>query len=302
MKTKRLYALVLCLLLVCGAAVLLAYAAPAYTDGDLIGEAYADAIGEMTGLGVLNGFPDGSFRPYSGLTREQGAKIIAYLILTPGTADGLTYASAPFFDVPADRWSAAVVAWCAEMGIVHGMGDGSFRPDDPLTGQQFAKILLCASGLGEPDRYLGDGWDIRVTEDAGAAGLLDGDPEMCTDRPISRMQASLMAFNAQNAAEGATSAAVQQPGTEQKPAVDPQPGVGLTSPADPAPGENDTQPSDPTPGGNEMQPPEQKPVDPPVQKEDPIPTVDPLPPQPGEDEPEPSPGGDDNETNMMTDF
>ena len=84
MKTSRFFALMLCLLLFCGAvfgAAALRAEASAYLDEDLIGEAYADAIGSMSARGVLNGFPDGSFQPQSGLTREQSAKIIAYLIV-----------------------------------------------------------------------------------------------------------------------------------------------------------------------------------------------------------------------------
>ena len=98
-------------------------------------------------------------------------------------------------------WSAPVASWCAGRDIVHGVGDGSFRPGDPLTGQQFAKMLLCALGLGDPGRYVNGGWDTRVKADADALGLLNGDGDMCTAQPISRQQAALMANNAYQAAE-----------------------------------------------------------------------------------------------------
>lgn len=52
-----------------------------FTDEKQVGVAYKTAVDGMTSRGVLNGFPDGSFQPQGTLTREQGAKIIAYMVL-----------------------------------------------------------------------------------------------------------------------------------------------------------------------------------------------------------------------------
>ena len=293
MKTKRLITLALCLLLACSMTVP-GVAASAYTDSDMIGEVYSDAIEDMTTRGVLNGFPDGSFRPKSGLTRAQGAKIVAYLILGADAADSLVCYVGPFTDVPAELWSAPVVAWCAERQIVHGMGDGSFKPDSPLTGQQFAKILLCAFDLGDPDRYVGDGWDIRVTEDAAEKGLLEGDEEMCSDQPISRQQASLMALNAQKKTESLKSPAMQQPAGEPVgPVEGTEPNVPPSQPEIPTEYDDlptiDESAQAEDPGQTENQ----------AQTEDPGQIENPGEPENPEQTETP---GDDNETSMMTDF
>ena len=303
MKTSRFFALMLCLLLVCGAvfgAAALRAEASAYLDEDLIGEAYADAIGSMSARGVLNGFPDGSFQPQSGLTREQSAKIIAYLILGAEAADGLACEAGPFSDVPASRWSASAVAWCAERQIAHGMGDGSFRPDDPLTGQQFAKLLICAFGLGDPERYLGDGWDIRVTQDARALGLLEGDAGMCSDQPVSRQQAALMAFNAQMIKPSAKPVPAAD---DPAPEIDPAPAADDPVPADdPAPAADDPTPADdPAPAADDPTPVD----DPAPTADDPVPADDPA---PVTDDPTPTPDDgqssqeEDNETSLMGGF
>ena len=60
-KIKRLISFLLCLTLT--AALALSASAAQYTDEDEIGELYAPAVSEMSRLGVLNGFPDGSFQP-----------------------------------------------------------------------------------------------------------------------------------------------------------------------------------------------------------------------------------------------
>ena len=171
---------------------------PDYTDRDSIAPAYAKAVDSLTEQGVLNGYDDGRFHPADTLTRDQGAKIITYLILGAEAAEQLTCEEAPFTDVPVTLWSAPAVAWCENHDIVHGVGNGSFRPSDPLTGQQFAKMLLCAYQLGDPARYVHSGWPGNVVEDAEALGLLAGDPDMCSDTPIQRQQAVLMSYNAQH--------------------------------------------------------------------------------------------------------
>jgi hypothetical protein len=199
MKKLLAWTLALAMLFVCLSA---AVSAAGFTDGDSIGDPYKTAVEQMTALGVLNGFPDGTFQPKGTLTREQGAKIIAYMRLG-SDVNALTCSEAPFADVEADRWSAPSIAWCADRGILLGYGDGTFGPTDPLTGDQFAKMLLCAFSLGDPARYAGIGWYERVREDAGAAGLYAGDSTMATDRAISREQAALLAWNAIKAAEKA---------------------------------------------------------------------------------------------------
>ena len=84
--------------------------------------AYARAVEHMTEQDVLRGFDDGGFHPADTLTREQGAKIITYLLLGAETADALTGGAAPFTDVAASRWSAPGIAWCSDRHILDGYG------------------------------------------------------------------------------------------------------------------------------------------------------------------------------------
>ena len=179
--------------------------AAGFTDTADIGYAYKEAVEEMAKRGVINGFPNGSFLPEGTLTREQGAKIITYMILGGGV-DLLTCDDAPFEDVAADRWSAPCIAWCAGRKILLGYGNGRYGPEDTLTGDQFAKMLLCALDLAREGNYegLGSTWYSAVREDALTAGLYAGDAFMAIDQPISRQQAALMARNAAKAAQTET--------------------------------------------------------------------------------------------------
>ena len=174
----------------------------AFTDDAAIAQPYRSATAQMTGRGVINGFPDGSFRPLGTLTREQGAKMASRMVLG-GKVDSLRCDAAPFADVAADRWSAPCIAWCVEHEILLGYGDGRFGPEDLLTGDQYAKMLLCALELARAGNYagLGAAWSAAVREDGAAISLYRGDPAMATDLPINRQQAALMTSNALLAAK-----------------------------------------------------------------------------------------------------
>jgi predicted ribosomally synthesized peptide with SipW-like signal peptide len=58
-------------------------ASAAFTDTD--DSDYPVAIDVMSGIGVINGMTATTFDPAGSLTREQAAKIIAYMLLGPVT-------------------------------------------------------------------------------------------------------------------------------------------------------------------------------------------------------------------------
>ncbi len=144
-------------------------------DAADVGADYSEAVGVMVGLGIIEGYDDGTLRPETNYTREQAAKIIAYMQLGPEKADSLRCTTAPFTDVAADRWSAGYIAYGVEQGIIDGMGDGTFAPEAQLTGYQWAKMLLCAVGYGVNDEYVGSSWSLNTAKDALDKGIFDGD-------------------------------------------------------------------------------------------------------------------------------
>ena len=220
-----------------------------FTDSSDIKQPYQAATAEMTELGVINGFPDGTFRPDGTLTREQGAKMVAYMVLGSKVSD-LKCDKAPFTDVAANRWSAPCIAWCVERTILLGYGDGRFGPEDLLTGDQYAKMLLCAFGLAREGNYAGLGtkWFSAVREDAAASNLYQDDSSMATDQPITRQQAALLGFNALMAAGGEMSLPVPAP--SPVPGLNPVPVPTPPTPPEVPEGSNTDTPwseTDPTP-------------------------------------------------------
>ena len=46
-----------------------------------------------------------------------------------------------FTDVPAGEWYTEAIAWASHNGVVNGVGDGKFAPDEKITREQMAAIL-----------------------------------------------------------------------------------------------------------------------------------------------------------------
>ncbi len=192
---KKVLSLSLALVMLLGMMVVGAGAATAldaYSDkGDIT---YKEAVDLLTAIDVLQG-DEGGFRPTDTLTREQAAKIVATVALGVDAAEALTVTKAPYTDVAATRWSAGYIAYCANVGIINGMGDGTYHPTDAVTGYQFAKMLLCVLGYGANDEYVGSNWSLNVAKDGVTTGLFSRLSNV-GNSPATREEAAQLAFNA----------------------------------------------------------------------------------------------------------
>ena len=162
---KRVLSLALALVMMLGMMIIGASAASAdFPDAAEID--YTEAVDVISGLGIMTGDDKGNFNPDSILTREQAAKIICYTLIGAENADKLGNNTQIFTDVAAGRWSAGYIAYCANLGILVGDGNGKFRPEDYLTGVQFGKMLLVAAGYNaETQGYLGADWATNIATD-----------------------------------------------------------------------------------------------------------------------------------------
>ena len=164
-------------------------------DVSKIGDAYYEAVGVLTGIGVIDGMTETAFEPQGNYTREQAAKIIAYMQLGKDKADSLKCTVAPFEDVAATRWSAGYIAYCVEQGIIDGMTETTFEPTGKLTGFQWAKMLLCAVGFGVNGEFTGSSWSVNTAKVAHTVDLFAGDLAGADHVALTREQAALYAFN-----------------------------------------------------------------------------------------------------------
>ena len=187
---KKLLALVLALVM---SLSLVTISNAAFKDADKID--YKEAVDVMNAVGVFIGDEKGNFNAKDNLTREQAAKIIAYLELGSKAADALV-GGATFTDVASTRWSAGFVGYCAQAGVVAGNGDGKFDPAGQLTALQFGKMLLVELGYdAKAAGMVGADWAINTSKLMAKAKLMDG-IDGSVNQVLTREKAAQMCLNA----------------------------------------------------------------------------------------------------------
>jgi hypothetical protein len=174
--------------------ILVIGAGAAFTDDEDIN--YTTAVEVMTGIGAINGFPDGTFKPQDPITRAEAAKMVAYAILTPQVAQMLPKTTSSFSDVASTNWASPFIEYCVSKGIINGVGGGKFDPSGNVTGYQIGKMMLCAAGYGKNNEYVGANWELNAAIDAMDKGIFTGSLDADLSDAATREEAALYVFNA----------------------------------------------------------------------------------------------------------
>ena len=97
---------------------------------------YNNAISTLTNMGIISGYPDGTFRPNAGITRAEFAKIaVSFFDVNVDNTLG-----SKFSDV-GGAWYTKYINLAAELNIVNGYADGTFRPNNLITRAEAMKIV-----------------------------------------------------------------------------------------------------------------------------------------------------------------
>ncbi|WP_427337859.1 S-layer homology domain-containing protein [Caloranaerobacter sp. DY30410] len=165
---KKILSLVLVLSLVLGA-FSFAFAA---TPSDVEGTKYEDAVTRLAALGVLNGYPDGTFKPNNSITRAEFTAAVIRALNLKAAADAAKGAT-QFTDVPADYWASGYINIASKLGYVNGMGDGTFAPNAPVTYEQAVTLIMRALGY-KPAAEDRGGYPLGYLALAEEKGVTDG--------------------------------------------------------------------------------------------------------------------------------
>lgn len=91
------------------------------------------AISYMNQLGIIKGYPDGSFKPEASITRAEFAAMAARF------AD-LKEGRKTFTDLDKDYWAYDLIQRAASAGWITGYPDGTFKPDKNITRAEVVAI------------------------------------------------------------------------------------------------------------------------------------------------------------------
>ncbi|NLB91760.1 MAG: S-layer homology domain-containing protein, partial [Clostridiales bacterium] len=167
---------------------------------------YYSIVENLAGLGIINGYPDGTFKPDNKVERQH-----VCVMVMKGAGIKNSGKKANFPDVPKTSEFSSFIATMADKGIVNGFPDGTFKPKSPVTRGQAAVMIAKAFGL----KSAMDIEDFRDTVGHYAAnhirilnshGVINGYPDGAfkPNAPVTRAEISKMISFAMAASAGST--------------------------------------------------------------------------------------------------
>ena len=163
---------------------------------------YYDYVSQLVGLEVIQGFPDGTFRPFDAIKRSDVAVMFA-------RAKGLELeegADVPFDDVSDSHRAAEAIAATYEAGIFQGNTNNEFLPDESITRGEVAAVLARAfdfvdeaesvetgfeDAAGRFEDYIGSLYNLGITQGISAT-------EYGTERDLNRRDFSALMMRSLN--------------------------------------------------------------------------------------------------------
>jgi len=171
------------------------FATTQFTDSSAINSNYIDAVNMLVELGVISGYPDGSFKPKNNITRAEFAKMAYILKQSSDTGSDIFAAQRSIFtDVEGNSnvvWAKGYINYCQNQGIISGVGNNKFNPQGNITVAAVAKMLVVMLGCDPiQEGFIGADWVAKVISKAKTLGVLDGwngDPDLPATRELVAM-------------------------------------------------------------------------------------------------------------------
>ncbi|NLY73945.1 MAG: S-layer homology domain-containing protein [Firmicutes bacterium] len=175
------------------------YAATSFSD---IQEHWAaQPIQNLETNGIINGYPDGTFKPDQAITRAELAKIISK------TLNYQPVSGSKYPDI-GGHWAASHMNAVAEHKVMNSFADGKFQPERTVSRAQLATFICRILNVAKPEEKFGedwsagfadvpnDHWAFRYIELCNKLGLLPDKYQNLTqfhpDQAVTRAEAAWM--------------------------------------------------------------------------------------------------------------
>ena len=179
------------------------------------------AIYALYDMGIINGYPDKTFKPNNPVTRAEFAKIITLASGRYQEKDKAAYVSA-FWDVPQTQWHYSYVSAALKFGFIKGRSQTIFDPESNITRADLCLIVYRyvksinpefkaktnpdGSAITFADASLVPVWDaeaVNALYSTGVAPLRDTvNNKFEPTLPATRAECALIVYNALRAALG----------------------------------------------------------------------------------------------------
>ena len=148
----------------------------------------SDYIEKLYAKGLVNGRDGGKFEPDAPITR---AEWLTLLVRGAQIDTNDVKWQNCFFDVDKDEWYALDIQAAFDLGLISGDSDGRFSPDEYITREAMAKMLVDvyeyiigsdmddSSARSFADNDTISAWADVYVKKASASGLINGDDKGC---------------------------------------------------------------------------------------------------------------------------
>lgn len=159
----------------------------------------AKPIQNLADQGVVNGYPDGTFKPDQAVTRAELAKMLSKAL-------GYQPVSGSKFPDIGGHWAASYMNAMAEHKVMNSFNDGNFQPERAVNRAQITTFIARILNLAKPEEKFGrdwsasfidvpnDHWAFRYIELSNKFGLLPPEyqTEFHPDQAVTRAEAAWM--------------------------------------------------------------------------------------------------------------
>ena len=147
-------------------------------------------------VAYIMGYPDGTVQPKGEITRAEACTIF-FRLLTESSRDYYFSKTNDYTDVNAGDWFNNAISTLSNAGIVTGYNDGTFRPNQPITRGEMAKIIANFANLNKGTKSFTDlsgHWSKSYVELAAGNGWIAGYPDgsFRPDQKITRAETVTM--------------------------------------------------------------------------------------------------------------
>ena len=161
-----------------------------------LGVEYYESVDLLSDLGIIQGYPDGSFAPDNDVTRAEFTSLLIRSMNLENIAKASNLDNFPFTDCtsPGIAYALPNIKLAYERGIILGIGDNLFAPEDNVTYEQAVKMVVCAAGY-EVVAIENGGWPYGYLTTGQNLSLLNG-VNGTIGVPAKRWQIAQLLYNA----------------------------------------------------------------------------------------------------------
>lgn len=162
------------------------------TASDVVGTEYEDAVKVLMNLGVVTGYPDGTYKPDGAVTR---AEIAALIVRALGIASTDTAVAKSNFSDMKGNWADNYVALLADRNIIKGYSDGTFKPNAKVSFPETITMIVRALGYTDGCTSLSGTWPTNYMTLASNLNITNT-VKVLASSPADRGSVAIMLNNA----------------------------------------------------------------------------------------------------------